>query len=103
MTSVIDCRTHPKDLLAQKLSSPSRAVASVAYDANLGDNAREVKHGYWNFGRHCAGGHLGDRRVDVRRPRVVAFVAHRRRLRHHLADCRSRRPAASEAKIPISM
>src|SRR5690242_5159124 len=43
MTSVIDCRTHSVDLLAQKRSSPSRVVASVGCKSNLGTNAQRVK------------------------------------------------------------
>jgi hypothetical protein len=39
---VIDCRTRPKDLSAQKLISPSRVVVSISYESNLGTGTIQV-------------------------------------------------------------
>src|SRR6185503_11277326 len=42
VTSVTDYRTHSKDLLAQKRSSPSRQVASIFHKGNLETNTQTV-------------------------------------------------------------
>src|SRR6476620_1192017 len=104
MTSVIDCRTRPMDLSAQKLISPSRLVAATSYKSNLCSDAKQVK----SRGRHdglrytdwyCTDRHLGPRCTRVRGTWMDTSPTHRRRVRHHLADRRARRSPASRTQV----
>ena len=104
MTSVIDCRTHPKDLLAQKLISPSRVVASVLV-FNLRTDIKQVQCAkvkamdfgilggialiiIWAFGALAFDG-----------PGWIHLLSDRRCVRDYLANCRARRPATSRTQV----
>ena len=103
---MIDCRTHPKDLLAQKLSSPSRAVVPTSYKSNLQTVSDSVNsrgaNGSRNSRRRCVAGDLGDRRARVQWPGMDQLAADGRRLRRHLANRRSRRSTTPSAEKSVA-
>src|SRR5215470_8688068 len=89
-------------LVGSKTEFSVPSVASHWYIDNLKTIPQPVKHGSRNNRWHFTDHHLGHRRV-VRWIRMAASVADARRLRHHLAGCRSRRsPPSRAARIALA-